>query len=290
MHTDFKINHLLLAKFLGSVYLFSVPVSGYFGWLGYSFSYHFFKFPFFLNILLLAYFVSKHSLSCLSLISVVFLFLLLSMVGSIANVEGILLGPFFSHLLFFVVIFVGLGSASATYKILRRDIRQFDIYFKINIWLLFLFFVLYFYSFRLGLIPYWGMSSALPLILPFFLLRRSWFYVFLTLLVCLLSGKRSIILILIIQLLFFYFFMLRAPFFKKSVIVIASLFFFLGLALVFPDMFVRFEGFSLDGGTVDYSALTSGRFDEVVVFFEKFSGDMVGAVFGFGLGAYSGPS
>ena len=285
MNTDFKVNDLLLAKLLGTVYLLSVPVSGYFGWLGYSFSYHFFKFSFFLNILLLAYFASKYSLSCLSLSAVVFFFLVLSTVGSIVNVEGVLLGPFFSHLLFFVVIFVGLGSASATYKILRRDVRKFDNYFKINIWLLFLFFVFYFYSFRSGMIPYWGMSSALPLILPFFLLRRNWFYVFLTVLVCLLSGKRSIIIISIIQLLFFYFFMLKTPFFKKSVIAITSLIFCFVLTLMFPEMFVRFEGFSVDGGTVDYSALTSGRFDEVLVFFEKFSGDMVGAVLGFGLGA-----
>ncbi|MEC9040534.1 MAG: hypothetical protein VX787_13525 [Pseudomonadota bacterium] len=285
MNTDFKINHLLLAKVLGSVYLFSVPISGYLGWLGYSFGYHVFKISFFLNILLFAYFIFKSSLSCLSLISVVFFFLLLSMADSIVNLEDILFGPFFSHLLFFVVIVVGLGSASATYKTLWRDVSQFDSYFKANIWFLFLFFVFYFYSFRSGLIPYWGMSSALPLVLPFFLLRKSWFYVLLTLLVCVLSGKRSIIIIAIIQLLFFYFFMLKAPFLKRSGMIIVFLILCFGLTLAFPDIFARFKGFSFDGGPLDYSALTSGRFDEMVVFFEKFSGDMLGAVLGFGLGA-----
>ena len=265
--------------------MFSVPVSGYLGWLGYSFSYHFFKLSFFLNILLLAYFASKYSLSCLSLSAVVFFFLVLSTVGSIVNVEGILLGPFFSHLLFFAVIFVGLGSASATYKTLWRESSQFDFYFKANIWFLFVFFVFYFYSFRSGLIPYWGMSSALPLILPFFLLKKNWFYILLTLVVCLLSGKRSIIIISVLQLLFFYFFMLRAAFLKKCGLIIVSLVLCFGLALAFPDMFVRFQASSSDGGGIDYSALTSGRVDEMVIFFEKFSGDIVGALLGFGLGA-----
>lgn len=285
MTYKFSLRLAFLAKVLGIAYLFSVPVSGYLGWLGYGVGYHFFKISFFLNFLFLSIFILRFPLSNFRLILSVFIFLCLSIVGSIIYNEYLSVGPFFAHLFLFLVIIIGFGSPSGVYMVLGRPEIKFDRYFKFNAWLLFLFFVFYFLSFKLGIIPYWGLSSVLPLVLPFFLVRDNRFYILLTLAACLLSGKRSIILICVLQIIFYYSVMLKGSIVKKIYLLSLVLVLLTIVVAFFPSMFVRFGALFANDGPIDYSAITSGRFDEIVIFYEKFSSDWLGSLFGFGLGS-----
>ena len=276
---------LALFYLLLFIYVLSVPVSGVVGWLGYPIGYHLFKFSFVLNfIFLLLFFAAKGSGN-----SYWFLMFLVSAVLSLVvsiysgNLE---LSFFMSHVYFYMIASIGVAAGGRFYTYYGLKFIEADFFYKSAIGVLFIFFVFYYMLYVYGYIPYWGLSSVLPLLLPYFLINKRYFLIFLTLIIVVLSGKRSILLITLVQFFLYYLFFGNVRW-VRVFMPISLLVLIVSLWFMYPNLFVRFGVFfDSDIGMSERVALmSSGRSDEILIFWDYFSNNHKTLVFGDGLGA-----
>jgi hypothetical protein len=276
-----KLFYLLLF-----IYVMSVPTSGVLGWMGYPMGYHLFKVSFvslfiFFSIFVMlrgggnSYWVLAIVISCSS-----------SFFMSMLSFSDINIHFYLSHLYFYFVAAFGLAAGGVFYTRYGVYVLSSDKFYKRTSRLLLLFFIIYYCLYFYGAIPYWGLSSVVPLLLPFFLVNKQHTYVFCLLLVVILSGKRSILLITLMQFLLYYLLFGSVKWLKlfMPAVLIFALF---TLWLLYPDFFIRFQGIVASDLSFGerVALLSSGRTDEILIFWNYFSNNPHTLIFGDGLGA-----
>ena len=267
-------------------YVLSVPISGVLGWMGYPMGYHLFKVSFISLFIFFSIFVTLRGGGNPYWVLAIIISCLSSLFISTLSFPDVNIHFFFSHLYFYLVAAIGVAAGGGVYSRYGVCFLSSDKFYKRISRLLLLFFIIYYCLYLYGAIPYWGLSSVVPLLLPFFLVNKQHSYVFCLLMVVVLSGKRSILLIILMQFLLYYLFFSDVKWLKlfMPTVLISAL---SALWLVYPDFFIRFQGFvESDISFGDRVALlSSGRTDEILIFWNYFSNNPHTLMFGDGFGA-----
>lgn len=151
--------------------------------------YSFFKILFVcMTTLALCYFIfNRYKLHLLSKIFIIF--------SAFALFNGIIANSidktFFSHIYGATIPIVGFYLGANVFREISKEIYdKIEKLFFYSFYFLFVFMIIYFISYKFGYIHYFGLSSALPFFLAFFVAKKKYQHVALALVALLLSGKR----------------------------------------------------------------------------------------------------